>query len=173
MGINNEQTDNADRAAVSGYENLLNSAGGDVTSAMNRVKEFRKSSKKAAKTLRVLGTTLDEMHGLKSPAVEAVKTLEDRESAIARISVGMTDVENALESCKGQRTLPTIEEMCKKLLTVVVAAGHYSAFENGLGNVTRSIFRNVDKLVNFRKLIENEDDDDLKTEYEEATKLAG
>ena len=173
LGVNCEQADNADRDVVSGYAYLLSAAEDNVTSAKDRVKEFRKSSRKAGKTLRVLGMTIDDMHGLKGPAVEAVKTLENLESTIAKISVAMTDVENALRSCKGQRTLPTIEEMCKKLLAVVVAVGHYSTFEKGLSDINRSIFRNIDKLVNFPELIENEDDDDLKTEYGEATRLAG
>ena len=54
-----------------------------------------------------------------------------------------------------------------------MAVGHYSTFEKGLSDIDRTIFQNVDKLVNFPELIENDDDDDLKTEYEEATKLAG
>jgi len=173
LGINKESTDNTDEAVISGYGTLLKAAEGEVTSTLNRVREFRKCSKKAARTKRVLGNTLEEMRNLKGPAVEAVKAIEDRESAIARISVAMTDVENALESCKDQRTLPTIEEMCRKLLSVVVAAGHYSAFEKGLADVNRVIFRNIGKLVNFPELIEREDDDDLKKEYEEAMKLAG
>ena len=132
----------------------------------------KKNYNEVSKISRDISGLLEKLQGLKIKAIAAAKELEAKEMLIAHISAAIATVSSSLESCKGQRTLPTIKEMCQELLVVVVAAGNYAKYEKAVKPINCQVFGKINHLVDWQAIIADEDaDEDLQRYYTEAKTL--
>lgn len=172
LGINSGETDKIDNVKIEAMRDFSKVVEADANDAKAEWRSIVIAGRKARNAMKSIEKMLGQMQDLKGPAVRMIAKLEARENALAKIASAMTELENYLEICKGQRTLPTIEEMARKLFLVVIGAGHYEDFEDKVRARTRQLFAIADGLVKWQEVLENDDDDDLKERYEEAKVLA-
>lgn len=167
MGINRDSTDQMDEGRVRGFEYLRDQANEDVKEAAQSLQEARKAAKSSKKQQERLANLLKKMQSFKGVAIEAINKLESVESEVSRIKMPLTELKVSLQNCQAQRTRPTILEMSKKLFPVVEASIKYKEFEPSVVEPGREIFDILNSAVNWDEVFENEEDDTLKTEFED------
>ena len=154
-----------DESRLNGYKDLLNTAQTDLTTTLSQRGLVGKKQVQAAEAVKCIEQTVQAAQRYCKNAIAQVGQLERKEATLMSISTSFSELENSVESFKGQRILPTITEMSKILLSVIQAINHYTEHEPEVKAVSRRMFALINRYVKWPSLIEEEEDEALEKKY--------